>query len=281
MNRNIAPINKIIPISSVDGPGARTSIFFQRCNIACLYCHNPETINMCNHCGICVPQCPSGALSVAEGKVIWDEEKCIQCDNCIAVCPYNASPKILNLTVEELLERIKPNFDFVRGITVSGGECSLYPDFLAELFAQVHNYGLTCLMDSNGMTDLSLYPELLKNLDGVMLDVKAWEQPVYRILTKASNNNTVKKNLLFLSENNLLTEIRVVYVPDYVDAFEVIEGIAELVGKSILTVPLKLISFRNNGVRGILANHRSPTWEEMAELKKRAEKVGFEQITIV
>ncbi len=40
-----ALVNKILPFSSVDGPGNRTAIFFQGCNFNCLYCHNPETIN--------------------------------------------------------------------------------------------------------------------------------------------------------------------------------------------------------------------------------------------
>ncbi|MGM9942993.1 MAG: 4Fe-4S cluster-binding domain-containing protein, partial [Erysipelotrichaceae bacterium] len=40
-----APVNKIISFSNVDGPGNRTSIFFQSCPFHCLYCHNPETIN--------------------------------------------------------------------------------------------------------------------------------------------------------------------------------------------------------------------------------------------
>ena len=39
-----ATINKIIPMSLVDGPGNRTAIFFQGCNFNCSYCHNPETI---------------------------------------------------------------------------------------------------------------------------------------------------------------------------------------------------------------------------------------------
>ena len=37
-----APVNKIIPFSSVDGPGNRTAVFFQGCNWDCCYCHNPE-----------------------------------------------------------------------------------------------------------------------------------------------------------------------------------------------------------------------------------------------
>ena len=47
-----APINKIIPLSVVDGPGCRTSVFVQGCNIACAYCHNPETQQLCRACGI-------------------------------------------------------------------------------------------------------------------------------------------------------------------------------------------------------------------------------------
>lgn len=49
-----APVNKIIPFSSVDGPGNRTAVFFQGCNWDCCYCHNPETRNMCTGCmGLC------------------------------------------------------------------------------------------------------------------------------------------------------------------------------------------------------------------------------------
>ena len=42
-----APVNKIIPFSNVDGPGNRTSIFFQGCPFNCRFCHNPETIHLC------------------------------------------------------------------------------------------------------------------------------------------------------------------------------------------------------------------------------------------
>ena len=89
-----APVNKIIPFSNVDGPGNRTSIFFQGCPFNCLFCHNPETIRMCVSCGACVPGCPTGALSVGEdGTVEWDGGKCVSCDTCIKACPNDASPR--------------------------------------------------------------------------------------------------------------------------------------------------------------------------------------------
>lgn len=42
MNKGL--VRRILPFSSVDGPGNRTIIFLQGCNFNCHYCHNPETI---------------------------------------------------------------------------------------------------------------------------------------------------------------------------------------------------------------------------------------------
>lgn len=38
-----ATINKIETLGLSDGPGIRTVIFFQECNLRCKFCHNPET----------------------------------------------------------------------------------------------------------------------------------------------------------------------------------------------------------------------------------------------
>lgn len=40
-----ASISKIESFSTVDGPGIRTTIFFNKCCLRCKYCHNPETWN--------------------------------------------------------------------------------------------------------------------------------------------------------------------------------------------------------------------------------------------
>ena len=72
---NKAPINKIIELSTVDGPGLRTSIFLQKCNIHCLYCHNPETQNLCVNCGKCVSLCKGKALTIIDNKVHWAEDE--------------------------------------------------------------------------------------------------------------------------------------------------------------------------------------------------------------
>ncbi len=275
-----APVNKIIDHTTVDGPGNRTAIFLQGCNIKCKYCHNPETQNLCNHCQACVKTCPAGALTVAEGKVIWNIKKCAGCDTCIKTCPHYSSPKIAEMTVDEVFERIKVNMPFIRGITVSGGECSLYLPFLRELFTKCKSIGLTCLMDCNGTIPIWNDP-VLKVCDGVMLDVKAWSSEKFQKLTGA-DNTVVKENLLRLSDMNKLEEIRIVCLDNYVDAEDTIEGIAASVSQQTReNVLLKLIRFRNFGVKGELKTTEAPSAEYMERLKQIAAEHGFGKIRIV
>lgn len=44
----------------------------------------------CRHCAdpICVKSCISGALSVQDGAVRFDRNKCVGCLTCVLVCPY-------------------------------------------------------------------------------------------------------------------------------------------------------------------------------------------------
>lgn len=207
-----APVNKIIDFSNVDGPGNRCAIFFQSCPFRCLYCHNPETIQLCVQCGTCVDQCPVQALTMDHGQVTWNEEACVQCDTCIHVCPHLATPKINMMEVDALLEHIRKVKPFIRGITVSGGECMNHADYLLELFQGVTALGLTCLIDSNGIHDFSLYPELMELCDGVMLDVKAVDPQFHQTLC-ACDNSMVLKNLDYLLDTNKLEEVRTVILP--------------------------------------------------------------------
>lgn len=275
----IAPINKIIDFSTVDGEGLRTSVFFQGCNISCLYCHNPETKRLCNSCLKCVALCSAHALSVDNGKVLWDKNKCISCDTCIKECEYNSSPKISYMSAIEVFDIIKKNMPFIRGITVSGGECMLYPKFLEELFSLAKKNNLSTLIDSNGMVLYEDYSKLLELTDGVMLDVKAFNDSIYHKLTGYHNDN-VKRNLLWLYEHNKIEELRIVYVKGYVDAIDILNGIKEILHNDIKNIKIKLITFRNNGVKSILSNYPSPSKEEMNEIASYAKELGFNNIII-
>lgn len=275
------PINRILPYSVVDGPGNRVAIFVQKCNISCLYCHNPETQRMCVHCGECALSCPTKALEIDDNRVIWNKDRCVKCDTCIKICRHHASPKITYMDAKEVMDEVRKSYPFIRGITVSGGECTLYPEFLKELFTYAKKDGLTTLIDSNGIVDLSKYPELLEVSDGVMLDVKAWSDEIALSLYKHSNR-TVKENLKFLSDVDKLHEVRIVCLDKYVDAIDSIDGIKETLGEEkIKTLLLKLIRFRRFGVKGVLENMPSPSDEYMNKLKDYALKKGYQNIQVL
>jgi pyruvate formate lyase activating enzyme len=275
----IAPINKIIDFSTVDGIGLRTSIFFQGCNISCLYCHNPETNHLCNNCGACVDACQNHALSIKDSKVIWNKDLCISCDKCISICKNHASPKIMYLTPMEVFDSIKRNLPFIRGITASGGECMLYPEFLKELFKLAKESNLGTLLDSNGMVLYEDYEELMNYTDGVMLDIKAWDKEVYRRLTGYTNEN-VKRNLVYLAKKDKLSEIRIVYLDSYVDMIDILNGIKELIPDKYENIKLKLITFRRIGVKSILSDYKSPSIDTMNQFMEYAKSIGFKYVEL-
>lgn len=275
-----APVNRILPYSVVDGPGNRVSVFLQKCNIHCAYCHNPETQQLCRGCGICVDGCPEKALSKTGDTVRWDSDRCCGCDRCIQICPHHASPKVRMMTPQAVWEKVQESIPFIRGITVSGGECSLYPEFLTELFSLAHARGLSCLMDSNGTVDLSRYPELMRCCDGVMLDVKSWDPEVYRKLT-GGENDIVKRNLAYLSQIGKLEELRIVSLPEVVDAPAVIQGIAQTLGQERAGVLLKLIRFRPFGVKGPLRQMPQTSMTYMQTLERLAKDAGFQRVMII
>ena len=242
-----APVNKIIAFSNVDGPGNRTSIFFQGCPFNCLFCHNPETIHLCRSCGACVEKCPVGALRFDDqGQVRWDSGRCVGCDNCIRVCPHDASPKIRWMTVEDVMKEVRRSAPYISGITTSGGECTLQNEFLIQLFTQVRDLGKTCLIDSNGSFDFAADPRVLAVSEGVMLDVKAVGEDWSRELISYPRE-LVLKNLDYLLSVGKLYEVRTIIFPGRDrENEETVRYVAEHIGDGCF---YKIIRYRPFGVR--------------------------------
>ena len=277
---NKVKINKIIPISTVDGPGSRTSVFVQGCNLKCAFCHNPETINICINCGLCVKSCPAGALKLSNKKVVWEEKKCIHCDTCINICPHLSSPKVKDMTAKEVFFEIMKNRPFIRGITVSGGEATLYPKFLSELFYLAKKEGLNTLIDSNGKIDFRRYPEMIEYTDGVMLDIKAWDDDVFKRLTVEKRDVLLSDNIKFLVDINKLEELRIVCNAKHVDVLNSLEQVRLCIPNEYFSVQLKLIAFRNNGVKLSMKNEPSVNLQEMQKYEDFAIKLGYKNIKV-
>lgn len=244
--KKIAPINKIIPFSNVDGPSNRMAIFFQGCQFNCRFCHNPETINACIHCGKCVETCPTKALDIINNIVIWNKELCVNCDTCIKTCTNNSSPKITYMDSDRLLEEIKRVAPYIEGITLSGGECTIHKDFIIELLPKVKELGLTTLLDSNGSLDFELNKEILEYCDGVMLDVKAVDKEFSDWLINYPND-IVLKDLEYLLNVNKLYEVRSIIFPNKdKENEETISYVSNTIKDKCL---YKIIRYRQFGVR--------------------------------
>lgn len=276
-----ATVNKIIPFSCVDGPGNRTAVFLQGCNFNCKYCHNPETIHPCINCGVCVAYCKPQALRMENGRVRYDITKCVSCDECFRHCPHGASARTREMTAGQVMEEIKKNMPFIRGITVSGGECTLWRDFLLELLTLARAAGLTTLLDSNGSRDFSRDPQLMAVTDGVMLDVKAWSREDHEAVT-GGDNAMVLRNLQWLAENGKLTEVRTVIVPKLFDCAGTVEQVSRLLARAnSLKTRYKIIRYRPMGVREAYKSLVPPTGQELTRLGDLARSFGLTEVVTV
>jgi pyruvate formate lyase activating enzyme len=268
----IAPVNRILRSSIVDGPGNRAVVFVQGCNFNCVYCHNPETISLCSSCGLCVDHCPAGALLLKDGGVIWRRQNCTLCDACIKVCPHCSSPRVRLMKSTEVMEEISPSLPFIRGVTVSGGECTLYPAFLLGLGKLCYENGKTFLLDSNGSYDFSSGGELLDICDGVMLDIKAPSADWEKVIGRPFDPFPVAE---FLARAGKLYEMRTVVSPGLFDAAALVEEACRRVAPLSQSARYKLIRYRPNGVRPgaarMLKEPENSLMEELAAICARYE----------
>lgn len=278
MNKGL--VNRILPFSSVDGPGNRTAIFLQGCNFNCLYCHNPETINICNNCGTCVKACPYNVLSKEGTAVCWNKSLCKQCDQCLKACGRDSSPKAVYMTVEEVLREINKTRAFISGITVSGGECTLQAEFLRSLFREVRKLGLSTFADTNGSVPLYDLAGLVEVMDMAMVDVKAYDSKEHLKLT-GMDNKAVLENVKFLGDINKLYEVRTVVVPELLNNQYTVDMTSKLLASINPEIRYKLIKYRPVGVRPGLVDSYTPSDEEMEALAATAKNNGCTNIVLV
>lgn len=282
MSSRCASINKILPFSCVDGPGSRLALFLQGCNLRCKSCHNPYTIALCDHCGDCVPGCPEQALTLADGRVVWDENRCAQCDTCLKGCASQASPMARTLSVDEVLTQIERAAPFIEGVTVSGGEATTQLPFVRDLFAAVKDHAalrhLTCLVDSNGELGQPGWGKLLPVMDGAMLDLKAWSPERHRFLTGRSNARIVN-SIRFLAAQKKLAELRLFLIPEHSDYLQHINELSAFL-KGLGPVPVRINAFHHHGTYGEARAWRAASRQDVEQLASALRMRGISDIVL-
>jgi len=231
-------VNNITPFSSVDGTGNRMIIFFQGCNFKCLYCHNPETIPFASVEGF------------DEGFV---------------------------MTPNEIVDKVKGQMPFIRGVTISGGECTASYDFLLETVKALKAASIHVLLDTNGFVEQDKLKRLAVYVDGFMLDIKAFNNDQHRALTGV-DNTLVLESFQTLSRLNKLEEVRTVILGNIVDSRQTVESVSRLIALSNPNIPYKLIRFRKHGIAEAGRILQGPSDSFMEELKQLALSNGLESV---
>lgn len=125
------------------------------------------------------------------------------------------------------IKRFRPYFGPEGGVTVSGGEALLQPDFVRELFTLCKNEGIHTALDTSGCLWNDKVEQLLAVTDLVLLDIKMTTDDEYREYIGCS----LEKPLFFLQkleEKGIPAWIRHVVVPGLTDTPENIQRLQEL-----------------------------------------------------
>jgi pyruvate formate lyase activating enzyme len=205
-----------------DGPGIRVCIFLKGCPLNCHWCHNPESISpkvqklftasKCIGCGECVKVCPSEACRLTKEGIITVSELCSLCGKCAEVCPTLAtemsgqSHTVAGLL--EIVEKERPFFDQSGGgVTFSGGEPLLYPDFLCEILDACGQRDIHRCIDTAGLVKTETLLEVAKRTDLFLYDLKHMDNDKHKEWTGVGNQ-LILHNLTILADTDASIQIR-------------------------------------------------------------------------
>ncbi len=228
-----------------DGPGIRSVVFFKGCPLRCAWCHNPESASPsaelgfeegeCIRCDECFEVCPEGALNYATDGLI-DRTNCTLCFDCVEACPAAAFEQVGTLmSVEEVVERVhKDRVFFDRsggGVTLSGGEPTLFLDYASRLAKRFGELGIHVLLETCGHFDIDRFESLLyPHLDLIYFDLKVFDDTRHRDAC-GRGNRIIFENFARLYERAHTGGVpvlpRIPLVPGFTSYSENLQPIAE------------------------------------------------------
>ena len=199
-----------------DGPGIRSTVFFQGCPLHCPWCANPESQTIgpklmynekkCVHCGKCVTTCPVAAIEIQNDHLQFHREQCLHCKICEEGCLQNAIQfNGKKVSIDEIVYMVLRDRAYYEesggGVTISGGECFVQFDALIELLKRLKEEKLHVAVETCGQTSLEHIQKAFPYVDLFLFDLKHTDSEIFHHVT-GGHLETILRNISYISGQN-------------------------------------------------------------------------------
>ena len=228
------------------------------------------------------------AAENASGFALMNSAKCDLCQTCADHCPAEAIEFVgRKVAVDEVMREIVKDIAFYDesggGITLSGGEPLMQPDFLLELLDACAETDLHRTVDTTGYAASELLLQVAQKTDLFLYDLKLMDDARHRDFTGVSNER-ILNNLKLLAQMGARIQVRVPIIPGINSDFENIDRTAEFVSALAGVEKIAILPFHNSargkygrlGMDCISSEIECPSKEQLKIIAARMEKSGLQ-----
>ncbi len=140
-------------------------------------------------------------------------------------------------------ERYREYFGEDGGVTLSGGEPLMQPEFAKAFFEECHHRGINTCLDTSGSILNEEVKELLEHTDRVLLDIKYTTEKQYLEYVGCSMEKPLEF-LGYLNEKNIPVTLRQVIIPTLNDNEQNISALVDIIKKHPCIDKTELLPFK-------------------------------------